>query len=406
MQCPECGHEIPDRVSLCPRCGVMVEETQPTHLSTTQRVQPKRSKTGEDTGQPGLNPLVLWGAAFVALLLLSVAGGAYLGLRRGEEERIQRLEQEAQSHYETGLQRLDEGNYRVAKAQFEYVLQLDPDHPQAEQGLAEAEARLSAELTPEATATAEPEEPIAEQLFAEASAHYEAERWQEAASALTSLRQLDPAYKPDVVEEMLFESRYRAGMVLLEEDDFELGIFYLDRAVALRPLDQEASDQRQLAQQYVEALSYWGADWERCIAAFEELYRTAPEYKDVFQRLYQAHVQYAEAWENQGELCPAVQEDAEALRLLNSSAVEDTRAAAGTPRRPRCPRLRDRGLSRRRPCRPGSVAVAWLIHTTTRPRAAGTSTPCLPTVGWSRWPPGRISPSGCGTATRWGTAIG
>jgi len=328
MHCPDCENEIPDHVSLCPNCGVMVEETQPTHLSTISGVQPRRLEPDRGGGITRLNPFVLWGAALVAVLLLSIAAGAYLGLQRGEEERVHRLEQEAQQHYETGLQRLDEGNYQVAKAQFEYVLQLDPDHPQAERGLEEAEAGLNVQLTPAATATSEPEEPIAEQLYTEASAHYEAGRWQEAASALTSLRQLDPAYKPEAVEEMLFESRYRAGMALLEDDDFELGIFYLDRAVALRPLDQEATEQRRLAQQYVEALSYWSADWERCIAQFQELYRTAPEYKDVFQRLYQAHVQYAKAWESQGEMCPAVKEYDEALRLLNSGTVEDARAEA------------------------------------------------------------------------------
>jgi TolB protein len=127
---------------------------------------------------------------------------------------------------------------------------------------------------------------------------------------------------------MLFESRYRAGMALLEEDDFELGIFYLDRAVALRPLDEAASTQRRLAKQYLEAYSYWGVDWEQCIAGFEALYRVAPEYKDVFQRLYQAHLRYAEAWDAQGEMCPAVEQYDQALRLLASSEIEDKRAEA------------------------------------------------------------------------------
>jgi hypothetical protein len=158
--------------------------------------------------------------------------------------------------------------------------------------------------------------------------HYEAERWQQAASVLTSLRQLEPEYKAEQVEEMLFESRYQAGMALLEQDDFELGIFYLDRAVALRPLDEKAITERRLAMRYVEALSYWGVDWETCIARFEALYRDAPEYKDVFQRLYQAHVRYARGWESQGEMCPAVEQYDEALRLLNSGDLEVERAEA------------------------------------------------------------------------------
>ncbi len=325
MRCPECGSEIPDRVSLCPQCGVMVEETQPSRPAPVSKVGRQPEEAAESGSLRRLRPFLLWGLGFLALLILSVAAGAYLGLRRGEQERVQRLEQEAEQHYQAGLQRLDEGNYQLAQAEFEYVLQLDPDHVGAEQGLDEAEARINTVPTP----TPAPEEdPITDQLYEEASSHMEAERWQEAASALTSLRQLDAGYRAEQVEEKLFESRYQAGMALLEKGDFELGIFYLDRAVALRPLNEEASTERRLAKQYLEALSYWGVDWEQCIAHFEDLYRTAPQYRDVFQRLYQAHVRYAEAWASQGEMCPAVEQYDQALRLLNSAAVEQARAEA------------------------------------------------------------------------------
>ena len=324
MRCPNCENEIPDSVTLCPQCGVMVEETRPSRPAAAR---PSRNESVDGAGRGSarrLRPVLLWSFGFVVMLILSVAAGAYFGMRSGEEERVQRLKLEAQQHYETGLQHLDDGNYQLAKTQFAYVLRIDPDHPQAEQGLAEAEARLEVDPTP----TTKPEEPIAEALYAEASAHFEAERWQQAASVLTSLRQIDPAYKPEQVEDMLFESRYRAGMDLLAEDDFELGIFYLDRAVALRPLDEEANTERRLAKQYVEALGYWGADWETCIARFEDLYRIAPQYKDVFQRLYQAHIRYAQAWESEGEMCPAVAQYDQALQLLNSGEVEDRRAEA------------------------------------------------------------------------------
>jgi tetratricopeptide (TPR) repeat protein len=272
----------------------------------------------------GLRPVLLWGVGFFLLLALSVGSGIYFGLRQGEEERSRRLEQEAEQHYRTGLERLDQGRLELARAEFEYVLKIQPDHPLAEQGIAEVEAQLKVDPTP----TTKPEEPISATVYQEAVDHYEAGRWQDAAAALTALRQIDPEYEAEQVEEMLFESRYQAGMALLEEDDFELGIFYLDRAVALRPLDEAASRQRRLAKQYVEAYSYWGVDWEQCIAHFEELYRAAPEYKDVFQRLYQAHVRYAEAWDAQGEMCPAVAQYDEALRLLTSSEVESERAEA------------------------------------------------------------------------------
>jgi tetratricopeptide (TPR) repeat protein len=326
MRCPDCKSEIPDGVSLCPQCGAMVEETQPSR--TVRSAKPEGKPQNGNAGGPArrLSTVLLWGLGFLLVLVLSVGSGIYFGMRQGEQERIARLEREAEHHYQAGLERLDGGQLEIALAEFEYVLQIDPDHPRAEQGIAEAQARLQA--VPTATPTANPEEPITTTVYQEALAHYEAERWQEAAAALVSLRQIDSAYEAEQVEQMLFESLYQAGMGLLEDGDFELGIFYLDRAVALRPLDEAASTQRRLAQQYVEAYSYWGADWERCIAGFEELYLAAPDYRDVFQRLYQAHLAYAEASEAQGEMCPAVEQYAGALQLLTSAEVEDKRAEA------------------------------------------------------------------------------
>lgn len=324
MHCPNCENEAPDRATLCPHCGVTIAGSEPSSPRRPNGSENPSAGPTENGSSLPMTPFLLWGLAFVLVLVISVGTGAYVGLRRGREDRALRLEREATEHYETGLERLDEGNYELAKAEFEHVLKLEPGHPQAQQGLAEAGARLNVEPT----ATAQPEEPVAEELYEEAQAHFEAERWQEAASVLTSLGQLDPTFRPEDVEDMLFESRYRAGMALLEENDFELGIYFLDRAVALRPLDEEATTERRLANQYVEALSYWGADWEACIAHFEDLYRTAPEYKDVFQRLYRAHVRYAEAWQSQGEMCPAVEQYEEALRLLTSSDVEERREDA------------------------------------------------------------------------------
>ncbi len=323
MHCPHCEREIPDGVTLCPQCGAMVEETQP---STPARSGPNRQSERASAGASSsrLRQILYWGLAFVVLLALSVALGAYFGVGAGEEERVRRLEQEVESHYQTGLERLDEGNYQVAKAQFEYVLQLDAEHVGARQGLVEAEAQLTIEPTP----IVDPGDSVMDELYAEARSHYEADDWQEAAAVLTSMRQIDPDYMSDDVEEMLFQSRYRAGMTLLEQEEFELGIFYLDRAVALRPLDEEATTERRLARQYLDALNYWGVDWEECIARFEELYETAPGYNDVFQRLHGAHIGYAEAWESRREMCPAVEQYDEALRLLDSDAVKRSLADA------------------------------------------------------------------------------
>jgi tetratricopeptide (TPR) repeat protein len=271
-----------------------------------------------------LRPFILLGVGFFFLFMLSIGIGAYAGLRQGEREREQRLKATAEHHYQQGIERLENGEYERAIAEFEYVLEVDPDHPLAEQGIDEAQTRHNSQPTP----TTESQEVMVEEIYREAVEAYEDEQWQSAAADLVQLRALNPDYKPEEVEQMLFESRYEAGMALLEEDRFEEGIFYLDQAVALRPLDEEARQQRNLAMKYMTALGYWGVDWGRCIDRFEEIYASAPDYKDVFQRLYRARLRYAEAWYAEGEMCPAEEQYAEALRLVASSEVESKRAEA------------------------------------------------------------------------------
>ncbi len=333
MRCSECKAEIPDDLLLCPQCGTMVEKTRPT---LALRLRSRRAASIAATPIPGsegptywqrwrtLLTILLWVIGFLLILALSLTGAVYGGLYQGERDRQKQRQELAGQHYRAGLERLEVGEYELAIAEFEYVLKLDPDHPFAQQGIAEAQARIATRPTP----TSETHEIVVDDLYQRAKARYEAQEWQEAAAVLTQLRVLDPTYQAETIEEMLFTSLYNAGMALLDEDRLEEGIFYLDQAVALRPLDKEALAQRSLAIQYMTALGYWGVNWGRCIERFEQLYAIAPNYKNVFQRLYLAHVTYADAWYAQGEMCPAEEQYVQALRLMNDSQVEQRRAEA------------------------------------------------------------------------------
>ncbi|NLE43886.1 MAG: hypothetical protein GX620_04135 [Chloroflexi bacterium] len=288
------------------------------------------SGSGGSPGKEGVGPwvrirrILLWTLGVVLVLTLSVGGAAYLGLHRGELDRVQQRQAVAEEHYQAGLVRLDAGEYELAVAEFKYVLQLDPTHRLAQQGIDEAQARIAARPTP----TTETYQIVADDLYRQATDRYEAEQWAEAVSVITQLRVLDPAYRTTEVRDMLFTSLYNAGMEALGENRLEEGIFYLDQAIALRPLDEQALTQRRLAVQYMTALGYWGADWPTTIELFGNLYREAPNYQDVFQRLYDARVKYGDAWYAQGEMCPAQEQYAEALLLINVGAVEAKRSQA------------------------------------------------------------------------------
>lgn len=253
-----------------------------------------------------------------------VAGAGYAGLYYGERDREAQRQAMLNAHYQSGLQALNNGDYERARAHFQYVLYLDPGNSLAAQGLAEAQARLVVKPTP----TSEAVQSLTEILFEQARAAYEAQSWAEAAATLTQLRALDREYRVTEVESLLFESLYNAGMTFLEQDQLEEGIFYLDQAVALHPLDVEAANQRSLAARYRSALRFWGVDWQRAITELEALYATAPAYRDVFQRLYNAYVEYGNFLSQSGEMCPAEAVYTQALRLVSTAAIEDKRAVA------------------------------------------------------------------------------
>ncbi len=267
---------------------------------------------------------LLIAAIFLLVFVGSLAISAYAGLYYGERDREARRQETIQAHYEAGIAALNEGSFERAIAEFEYVLQIDPGYVLAQQGLAEARARLEAKPTP----TSEAAISLAEQLLEQARASYAEQDWVATARTLTQLRALDSTYAQDEVEDMLFTSLYNAGIAYLDEDNLEVGISYLDQAIALRPLDAEAVNRRNLAARYLDALNYWGVDWEQCITLFEALYADAPDYKDVVQRLYQAYLAYADYLADQGEMCPAELNYAQALRLYADPAVEEKRAAA------------------------------------------------------------------------------
>jgi len=298
---------------LCPHCGATL-----TPPEAGAAPPPRVSKARK----AGWIVLII----LLAVLIFAVVAGSaiYAGLYYGERDRETQRLTVLDEHYAAGIQALNEGRFERAAAEFEYVLQLDANHALAQQGLSEARARLAVKPTP----TMEAVQSLTEQLLQQASDSYAAQDWVTTARTLTQLRALDPAYAQQQVEEMLFESLYNAGIAFLEEDSLEFGISYLDQAIALRPLDTEAVNRRNVAARYLDALNYWGVDWVVCIERFEALYASNPSYKDVSQRLYQAHLAYADYFVAQGEMCPAELQYAQALRLYADATVDQKRATA------------------------------------------------------------------------------
>lgn len=361
-QCPICGEDLGGANLICPHCGSALDEARArrgwlgllrqrsggnrrsaraSRPSEPRRAAPKPQREQvpapaatagaepRSVADPRLKRRRIWTILLTALLAIVlfasvIAAAAYAGVYAGERDREMRRATLLEEHYQAGIQALNDGRFERALAEFEYVLAAEPDHGLAMQGANEARARLEVKPTP----TLEIAQSLAEQLLAQAQTAYNEKDWVAAARTLTQLRALDPAYEQEAVEQMLFESLYYAGQGYLEEEQLEVGISYLDQAIALRPIDAEVVAQRNLATRYLDALNFWGVDWDLCIQRFEALYISNPNYKDSAQRLYRAYIAYGDSFVQYGEMCPAEIQYTQALRMYADGTVEEKRATA------------------------------------------------------------------------------
>jgi tetratricopeptide (TPR) repeat protein len=329
MRCPSCKAKVSKDLTLCPRCGHELDPSRSSRRLRPQQSASARKRTSSPKAEKKSSSshssrVLLWTMPFVLIILLSIGGGALIGLHQGERERELQTQELVEEYYQRGVEHLVRGEYELARAELEYVLDLDPGHALATHALAEAEAAIAMLPTP----TVETYEIAAADLYAMAVSYFEDEEWQDAAATLIQLRKIDSQYEADSVEEMLFTSLFKAGMELLQSDRLEEGVFYLDQAEALQPLDDEAVMERDLATRYMSALGYWGADWQSCIESFEELHAAAPDYRDVYERLHDAILAFADSWFLANEMCPAEEYYARALEMEDDAEVAEKRDEA------------------------------------------------------------------------------
>jgi len=263
---------------------------------------------------------VLLIVVFLVILLGIGAVAVYHGLR----DRVRLTQETAEQHYAAGLAYLENGEYELAVAELELTLRLVPDYRDAQDKLSEAKAKLESQETP----TVEMQQQVAADLLSQARAFYEGRQWEDAILTLKRLQALDPDYEREVVKDLLFKTFYDQGLELINEGRLEEALRSLDKALEVKPGQEEVLKQRKLAALYLTAISYWGADWDKAIANFYELYSIEPDYLDVKQRLYDAYMSKGDLYTDQGDWCAAEDQYALALEIRPDQAGEEKRGEA------------------------------------------------------------------------------
>ncbi|OQY25863.1 MAG: hypothetical protein B6I34_01350 [Anaerolineaceae bacterium 4572_32.1] len=258
--------------------------------------------------------------------MLGVAGVAFVAVYHGLQDRDLNTKQEAEEHYQKGLEHLLAGECELAIAEFEFTIRLLPDYADAYDKLYKAEAQCQILPTP----TSEAQKSAKAILYDQAVAEFTQGRWDEAILKLEGLRQLDAAYRSDVVQDMMFQALSNRAAQLVNENSLEAALHYFDRALEMRPDDTDLQAQRRMAALYQTGQSYWEADWQRAIDAFVDLYALDPEYKDTEQRLHDAYVSYGDSLAKEGQWCLAREQFAEATDIIPQQSTEQKRVNAYT----------------------------------------------------------------------------
>ena len=374
MRCENCGLPLLGTEVFCPQCGVPIasepappveaepapegappaalEATEPAvievadvPLVATPPAEPAarpRPRAGRSAmAQPRLparliGPLGL--GILAGCLLFFVIGLGALGAIQGLRLRNRDQFQSAAQHYAQGLVHLQNGDYELAAAEFEWALRLRQNYPEAQQKLIEARSKASRQPSPSSSVA----QGQASALLSEGRSAYDRGAWDEAIVKLEALLAVDPHYEQALVQKLLVSAYTNSGLKLVNEDRLEEAIRRFDQALALQPDNPDVQNQRRLATLYQAALSVWGVDWGQAIRSFSAVYALKPDYKDTSQRLHQAYARAGEAAAAQAAWCDALQYYKSALNLVSTpeiaarrdEAAQNCASSTGTPGTP------------------------------------------------------------------------
>lgn len=300
------------------------DESVPSH---GHAYQPPRPRQPRRLARAVAGALVV--LAFLCALAGVIAASGYAGLQAGNDELRTRGTATANAilslNFQRGIDLLNQGDYPLAQAYLEDVFKRNPSNI----GVRDLIVTAQFLQTPTATPTATPPARVTTDkaaLLADMDAALAAKNWDRVVALTDQLRALDVAYEREKVTSARYTALRTRGLGRLEEGQIEAGLLDLDFAAALRPLDAFSESQRRVAAQYQNALNYFGANWDRAIALFGEVYRTSPNYRDVRARLYQSYVNGGDAFAAQQDWCPAQERYAGALAVTANAQVEQKRS--------------------------------------------------------------------------------
>jgi tetratricopeptide (TPR) repeat protein len=283
---------------------------------------------------------IVWAVAAVLLLALIAGGSAFAGYNSAVDQRTRHqstlVAGEANDQYTLALQDIALGNFDRARQRLEYIIQLDPNFPDASSKLASvlAQQRITATPTsmPTPTLTPTPDYRSRDDLFAQAQNQLVARDWTGTIDTLLLLRKNYPDYMAVKVDDMLFVALRNRGIdKIAQQHDLEGGNYDLTLAERFGPLDAEARNWRDWADLYIRGASFWDVDWGQAVYYFSQLAGAAPNLMDASgwtasNRYLDALLGYGDWYASQEQWCDAQTQFDTYMSMMASQQVEPTAA--------------------------------------------------------------------------------
>jgi tetratricopeptide (TPR) repeat protein len=261
---------------------------------------------------------------FACALFALIGASGWMGARAGTANLLARgtvtANAQVAERFQRGLDLLNQGNYALAEANFEWILQRQPDNAGVQSLL--ATARVAQTPTPSPTPTPVIITTDKNELVAHIRQAFEKDDWDNVINLADQLRALDSSFQRATVDDMRYQALVTRGLFRLQEGDIEAGLYDLDVAASIRDLDAQTESQRQMAALYQNALYYFGADWEKTIKLLSQVYAISPGYRDVASKLFEAYDRAGDAYAGGMDWCPAEKQYAGALTIVANGKVE------------------------------------------------------------------------------------